>query len=56
VPADFYPFGLMKDGLHGQRFPSNNTVKAAVKQWATLGGTDFLCVACRLLFITGKNA
>ena len=26
APSDFHPFGPMKDGLHGQHFPSNNTV------------------------------
>jgi hypothetical protein len=31
----------MKDGLHGQHFPSNGAVKRAVKQWATSAGADF---------------
>jgi len=29
---DFHPLKLMKDGLCGQRFPSNNAITAAVKQ------------------------
>jgi len=31
----------MKDGLHGQHFPSYNTFTAAVKQWVTSTGGDF---------------
>jgi hypothetical protein len=31
----------MKDGLHGQHFPTNDTVIRAVKQWATPTGADF---------------
>ena len=33
--------GPMKDGLHGQHFPSNGTIIAAVKQWVTSAGADF---------------
>lgn len=31
----------MKDGPHGQRFPSKAIIKAAVKQWVTSTGADF---------------
>jgi hypothetical protein len=31
----------MKDGLHGQRFPSNVAIVQAVKQWASSAGADF---------------
>jgi hypothetical protein len=31
----------MKDGLHGQHFPSYDAVIQAVKQWATSAGADF---------------
>ena len=41
APSDFQLFGLMKNGLHGQHFPSTETVTAAVKQWVTSTGTDF---------------
>jgi len=30
-PSDFYLFGPMKDGLQGQCFPGNDTVRAAVE-------------------------
>jgi len=53
VPSDFHLFGLMKDGLHGQHFPSNNAIVRAVKQWATYTGADFMNAACGLLFIAG---
>jgi len=35
---DFHLFVLMKDGLHGQHFLSNNDIIAAVKQWVTSAG------------------
>jgi hypothetical protein len=41
VPSDFHPFWPMNDGLHGQHFPSNDTVIQALKQWATSAGGDF---------------
>ena len=41
APSDFHLFRPMKDGLHGQHFPSNNTIIATVKQWVTSDGTDF---------------
>ena len=41
APSDFHLFGPMKDGLHGQHFPSNDAVVWAVKQWATSTGADF---------------
>ena len=56
LPSDFRLFGPMKDGLHGQHFPSYNTIRAAVKQCVTSTGADFTNAACRLLFIAGKNA
>jgi hypothetical protein len=31
----------MKDGPHGQHFPSYNAVERAVKQWTTSAGADF---------------
>jgi len=33
-------FGLMKDGPHGQHFPSNDAIIAAVKQWVISTGVD----------------
>ena len=41
APSDFHLFGLMKDGLCGQHFPSYDAVVQAVKQWATSAGADF---------------
>jgi len=41
APSDFYLFGPMKDGLHGQHFPGNNTIIAAVKQWVSSTGAGF---------------
>ena len=41
APSDFQLFGLMKNGLHGQHFPSTETVTAAVKQWVISNGADF---------------
>ena len=41
VPSDFHLFGLMKDGLRGQHFRSNDAVVRAVKQWAISAGADF---------------
>jgi hypothetical protein len=41
APSDFHLFGPMKDGLHGQHFPSYNAVLQAVKQWAATNGADF---------------
>jgi len=32
----------MKDGLFGQHFPSSNAITAAVKQWVSSAGADFL--------------
>jgi len=31
----------MKDGVHGQHFPSNYVTRAAAKQWVTSTGTNF---------------
>jgi hypothetical protein len=39
--SDFHLLRLMKDGLHGQHFPSNDAVVRAVKQWATSAAADF---------------
>jgi len=41
APSDFHLFRLMKDGLCGQHFPSNDAIVQAVKQWATSAGADF---------------
>ena len=41
LPSDFHLFGPVKDGLHGQHFPSNDAIIAAVKQWVTSAGADF---------------
>ena len=51
LPSDFRLFGPMKDGLHGQHFPSYNTIRAAVKQCVT----SAVFQKCRLLFFTGEN-
>lgn len=39
--SDFHLFKPMKDGLHGQHFPSNDTLIAPVKQWVISDGGDF---------------
>ena len=39
--SDFHLFGLMKDGLFRQHFPSNRTITAAVEQWVTSIDADF---------------
>ena len=41
APSDFHLFRLIKDGLHGQHFSSNEVVIAAVKQWATSACANF---------------
>ena len=41
TPSDFHLFGTMKEGLHRQHFPSNDTIIAAVKQWVTPAGAAF---------------
>jgi len=41
APSDFHLFRLMKDGLHGEHFPSYDAVVRAVKQWATSAGAGF---------------
>ena len=38
---DFHLFGLMKDGLHGQHFPKNDTITTAVKEYVTSVAADF---------------
>ena len=40
APSDSRLFGLMKDGLHGQHFPSYDAVVQAVEQWATSAIAD----------------
>ena len=39
--SDFHLFRLIKGGLCGQHFPSNDSVIAAVKLWLTSSGVDF---------------
>lgn len=39
---DFPLFRTMKDGLHGQQFPSNYGIKAARKMWDSSDGADFV--------------
>mgnify|MGYP001861435069 CR=1 FL=1 len=41
VPSDFHLFWPIKDELHGQHFPSNNAIIAAVKQRVTSAAADF---------------
>jgi len=41
VPSDIHLFRPMKDGLHGQHFPSNYAIIEAMKQWVTSAGADF---------------
>ena len=41
APSDFSLFGLIKDELCRQHFPSNPAIIAAVKQWVMDAGTDF---------------
>ena len=55
VPPDFHVSGMMKNGLHGQHFPGNSAVIAAVKRSSPLVQI-FLSVACRFLFTADKNA
>ena len=54
-PSAFHLFKLMKDVLYGQHFPSNDAIIAVVKQWSFLLVQIFLSMACRFLFINGKN-
>ena len=42
LPSDFHLFRPMKDELHGQHFPSNSAVTAAVKQSVTSSGFTVL--------------
>jgi len=56
VPSIFHLIEPMKDGLHGQHFPSSGAIVAAVKQWVTSTVQILTSVSCRLLFIAGKNA
>ena len=56
VPSSFHLIEPMKDGLHGQHFPSSGAIVAAVKQWVTSTVQILTSVSCRLLFIAGKNA
>ena len=44
LSSDFHMFVLMKDGLHGQHFPSDYSVIATVKHWITSTGAD--CYQC----------
>jgi hypothetical protein len=39
--SDFRLFGPMKDRLHGQHFPDNDAVIAAVRKWVASAGADF---------------
>jgi len=39
--SDFHLFRPMINELHGQHFPSNGTIIAAVKQWVASAGADF---------------
>ena len=41
TPSDYHLFGLMKDVLRGQHFPSNDAIGQAVKQWAATASADF---------------
>jgi len=41
VPSDSHLFEVMKDGVCGQYFPSNNAIIASVKKWVTSAGADF---------------
>jgi len=41
VHSDFHLFGMTKNGLCGQHFPSDDTVIAAVKQGAASAGAGF---------------
>jgi len=40
-PSEFHLFKMMKDGLHGQTFPSNDATVTAVKQWVTSACAEF---------------
>ena len=40
-PSEFHLFKMMKDGLHGQTFPSNDVFIATVKQWVSSTHADF---------------
>jgi len=39
--SDFHLFRLMKHGLCGQHFLSNDPIKAAAEQWVTSTGADY---------------
>ena len=46
----------MKDGLHGQHFPSYYAVVRAVKQWATSAGAGFYERGMQALVLDGESA
>lgn len=56
VISHFCLFGLMKNGLNGQHFPSNTVIIAAMKVGHLHQVLNFMSIACRLLFIASKNA
>ncbi|PNF17771.1 hypothetical protein B7P43_G06889, partial [Cryptotermes secundus] len=39
--SHFHLFGPMKDGLHGQHFPDNDDIIAAVRKWLASASADF---------------
>lgn len=41
IPFDFYLLMVMKYGLCGEHFPSNDVTIAVVKQWVISTGADF---------------
>ena len=41
VSSEFWLFGLMKNILCGQHFPSNDAVTTVVKKWVTFAGAHF---------------
>jgi len=49
APSAFHLFRPIKDGLHRQHFPSNDTAIATVKQWFTSAGAVFYKCGMRAL-------
>jgi hypothetical protein len=41
APCESHLFGPMKNGLHGQYFPDNDAVMAAVRKWVASASADF---------------
>jgi len=55
VPSDFHLFWPMKDGLHGQLFPSNDVIIAVVVQGVASAGASSYEHSMQALLLAGEN-